>query len=510
MIRRGISRREFLEISLVAGSALVAGCSSSSPSHKAAQPGSSVVRRPKGITAIDHVIIITQENRSFDHYFGTLRGVEGFSQAPKDLLEQDYPANTTAAPVGKLLPFRFDTVSGYGECTNDITHSWGPQHAAWNHGRMDKFGVVHMMQDSAAVGINTMGYYTRQDLPLYYALADLYTICDHYFCSVLGPTHPNRVMEVSGTLYAGEGKGGPVLVTAASSSYEGTLSWETMPERLSRAGISWHYYEVRKPEALFKPGTSLSGIVSDNPLLYFRQFLQEGTELYANAFTHSYPDDLLADIANDNLPSVAWVNLPDPAQEHPPAPPLAGMIELKRVLEALFANPKVYAKTAVFVTYDENGGFFDHVAPPVSEPGTPGEWLPSASFPGADGIAGPIGLGFRVPMLVISPYSRGGYVCTKTLDHTSTLLFLEARFGVEAPNISEWRRKTVGDLTEAFDFSRPDFSIPALPDLPEAVPPNDQAGGCSIGVVLGNFPNQRIPNPQSFPAQEPGTRPRRP
>src|SRR5205823_4933947 len=123
------------------------------------------------------------------------------------------------------------------------------------------------------------------------------------------------------------------------------------------------------------------------------------------------------------------------------------------ILATLTANPLLWQKTALFVTYDENGGFFDHVPPPVPAAKTPGEYLTVSPLPAAaEGIAGPIGLGFRVPMLVVSPFSRGGFVCSQVFDHTSTLLFLERRFGAEVPNLSAWRRHTVGDLTAAFNF----------------------------------------------------------
>ncbi len=134
-------------------------------------------------------------------------------------------------------------------------------------------------------------------------------------------------------------------------------------------------------------------------------------------------------------------------------------------MNALLAHPDVWRKTALFVTWDENGGFFDHVAPPTPPPGTKDEFLTVANLPAAaGGIRGPIGLGFRVPMLVVSPFSRGGLVCSDVFDHTSTLRFLETRFGVRVPNLSRWRRKTTGDLTSAFNFAaRPNANRPALP-----------------------------------------------
>src|SRR5262249_36199922 len=147
-----------------------------------------------------------------------------------------------------------------------------------------------------------------------------------------------------------------------------------------------------------------------------------------------------ADCAAGTLPQVSWVLAPLVQSEHPPAPVTYGEVAAARVLNALTLNPSVWSRTALFITYDENGGFFDHLPPPVAPKGTPGEWLKVNPLPGdAAGVAGPIGLGFRVPLLLVSPYSRGGFVCSDTFDHTSLLRFLETRFGVEVPNLSVWR-----------------------------------------------------------------------
>ena len=167
-------------------------------------------------------------------------------------------------------------------------------------------------------------------------------------------------------------------------------------------------------------------------------------------------------------------------------------------------NPAQWAKTAVFLTYDENGGFFDHVPPPTAPPGTPGEYLTVPAVPdpaAAGGFTGPIGLGFRVPMLIISPFSRGGFVSSGVFDHTSILRFLETRFGAEVPNLSAWRRAAVGDLTSAFNFAAPDTSIPNLPSTTQAIPQVIQQ--CVANP--NGTPAFAVPNPQSLPAQESGT-----
>jgi phospholipase C len=164
------------------------------------------------------------------------------------------------------------------------------------------------------------------------------------------------------------------------------------------------------------------------------------------------------------------------------------------VLSTVVSNRALWEKTAIIVTYDENGGFFDHVAPPTPPKGTKGEFLTVSKLPAAaKGIRGPIGLGFRVPMVVVSPFSRGGLVCSDTFDHTSTLRFLETRFGVEVPNLSAWRRKVTGDLTSAFNFAaKPNNSRPALPN---------GTGSCTAYAPV------KVPS-QPFPKQERGTRKR--
>ena len=184
-----------------------------------------------------------------------------------------------------------------------------------------------------------------------------------------------------------------------------------MPERLQAAGVSWKTYNAKG--AAYQPTSGVAMAVSDNILLYFSQYKDPSSELYKRAFGPIYPDDFARDVARDTLPQVSWI-MPGVGQdEHPPSPPAVGMAFTHQLLATLVSNPKVWAKTVLFVTYDENDGFFDHVAPPTPPPGTPGEYLTVDPLPAdAKGIAGPVGLGFRVPMLVVSPFSRGGYICS--------------------------------------------------------------------------------------------------
>jgi phospholipase C len=162
------------------------------------------------------------------------------------------------------------------------------------------------------------------------------------------------------------------------------------------------------------------------------------------------------------------------------------------VLAALWSNPQLWAKTAFVLNYDENDGLFDHVAPPTAPPGTPHEYVGDL----------PVGLGFRVPCLVISPFSRGGYVCGDTFDHTSTLRLLEARFGVEVAGLSAWRRAATGDLTTAFGFGEPArLDVPGLPETSAALKLAE--------ARVMSLPKPAVPAVQTLPRQEPGGRPRR-
>src|SRR5438105_163207 len=451
------------------------------------------------LTDIQKVVIYIQENRSFDHYFGSYRGVRGVADHSRAFLQPD-PANVADPPVGTLLPFHLDTSKTNAACTHDITHAWIPQHQSWNNGAMNGF-VTSRLPVNANDAVLTMGYYTRADLPFYYAVADAFTICDNYFCSVIGPTDPNRLYTMAASIDPAGQNGGSLLQTlvANRSSFFGKLTYTTMPEQLQARGISWKVYS--SPDQ-----NILNSIFSDNVLSYFKNFQDPTSVLYRNAFGPQFPVDFLADALSGNLPQVSWVLASIVDSDHPPAPSLFGENTLSTIISALTANSALWAKTVLFATYDENGGFFDHVAPVTAPPGTPGEYVTAPAVPdptviGNPPILGPIGLGFRVPMLVISPFSRGGFVSSALFDHTSVLRFLETRFGAEVPNLSAWRRVTVGDLTSAFNFTKPDQSIPALPSTLPAIP---QVLSECAATLVGTVPYQ-VPNPQSSPTQEAGT-----
>jgi phospholipase C len=475
--------------------------------------------------AIDHIVILMMENRSYDCYFGGYPRGRGFNDHPKRSLgvfAQDFPGGTTLYPKQKLLPFQFDQ-----QCQNDPTHDWGPQHLSWNQGRMDAWVKTHTMPKyEGAAGTSVMGYYDRSDLPFYYALADHFTLCDGYHCSVLGPTHPNRLMQMSGTIDPAGKAGGPVTDTNASPDVLWTCSWPTMPEVLENAGISWKVYnpsnvgvsgryaslaqyETWNP-ALYNPTANPEVmLVADTVLPYFSAFRNPGSALYQKAFLPTFPNDFASDVAMNSLPSVSWICPPAGWDEHPSGSPARGMYFTSLVLDALTSNPEVWSKTALFLMYDENGGFFDHVPPPTPPPGTPGEYLtaaPKGGNPTPDtlGFSGPVGLGPRVPMLVISPFSRGGHIASEVFDHTSQLKLISGRFDVSLPNVSAWRRHTVGDLTSTLFRSPNDTSVPQLP--PIEIPTGGACATTEQDTELGGAASP-VPKEQRMPRQGGGSTP---
>jgi phospholipase C len=281
-----------------------------------------------------------------------------------------------------------------------------------------------------------------------------------------------------------------------------------MPEELEAKGISWKVYNP--PGSGYQPSNPLSIAISDNILLYFKRHVQDpSSPLYKKAFGPIFPRDFNRDVATDSLPQVSWIIPPIGYDEHPPSPPAAGMWFAHQLINTLVSNPKTWAKTVLFIMYDENDGFFDHVKPPVPPAGTPGEFLTVDPLPApAYGVAGPVGLGFRVPLLVVSPFSRGGYVCSDTFDHTSQLRFLETRFGVKAPNISAWRRSVTGDLTSTLHVGTPDSSVPKLPVTSGRSDPKVKSE-CQPSQLIEFDVRNPVPYPvptvQSMPTQEPGT-----
>ncbi|MEO6928496.1 MAG: alkaline phosphatase family protein [Casimicrobiaceae bacterium] len=463
-----ITRRDFLQAAgALSAAAAVPSCAQMS-----------VAPSPAKLTDIDHIVILMKENRSFDHYFGTLAGVRGFDDVHALTLaggRSVFHQPDTASPDGFVLPFRLDTRKTSAQRLHDLNHSWGPLHGCFNHGRMDQWVPVLRKVDGDA-GPLTMGYHSRDDLPFYYALADAYTICDGYHASLFGPTFPNRYFLMTGMIDADAKSGGPAI-----NNRSARYTWETYPERLERAGISWRIYHDYDDYGC-------------NIVRNFAAYQDAGkTSSLREHALHTQPFyQLLHDLATGNLPQVTWIVPPSTASEHPDFLPAAGEDHTRQVLEALWSNPRAWARTVVILNYDENDGQFDHVLPPTPLPGTPGEYI--------NGL--PIGLGFRVPCMVISPFSRGGYVVSDTFDHTSTLRLIETRFGVEVPNLSAWRRATCGDLTATLALGEPPrLDVPVLPETSDAL--------ARVQREIMSLPAPVVPVRQAMPVQESGARKRR-
>ncbi|WOE76891.1 phospholipase C, phosphocholine-specific [Pseudomonas protegens] len=450
------------------------------------------------IKDVEHVVILMQENRSFDHYFGTFPGVRGFSDrftiplpGQREIWEQQ--------GKGRLvMPYHLDSSKGNAQRVSGTPHSWVDAHSAWDNGRMSAW-PTHKTATS-------MGYYREQELPFQFALANTFTLCDAYHCSVHAGTNPNRLF-----LWTGSNGPSAAKVAAVVNEWDGPgavnvgYSWKTYPERLEEQGVSWKVYQ------------HLPDNFGDNPLAGFRQYraasVQVGNPAQPpkdfNAFV-PYSDALNAvaalykgngntlpassgsnleaiiggfrnDVQAGKLPQVSWIVAPAAYSEHPgPSSPVQGGWFTQEILLALTRNPEVWSKTVLLLTYDENDGFFDHMPSPSApsqrqdgsfagkstlgfdselfkHPAPPG----STQQPPPDG--GVYGPGPRVPMLVLSPWSRGGWVNSQVFDHTSVLQFLEKRFGVREPNISAWRRAVCGDLTSALNFVDPNHEpLPAL------------------------------------------------
>jgi phospholipase C len=526
------------------------------------------------IQDVEHVVILMQENRPFDHHFGTLRGVRGFNDpravninlplqgggtTPASVfLQPAGAANVTAGfavPSGSVggpadavevvPPWRVnpDAVSPGLKSLGGIylpgtDHGWGATHSAWNNAQYDNWANQN--------GPMVMSYMTRDDLPYHYALADAFTVGDAYHCGIMGPTNPNRMYLWAGGVgnlnYLGAGGtdglgAGPVTYNGLSVN-NAYFVFKTYPEALQAAGISWKIYQDLAG-ATFSPdfgdgggANSFEGNFTDNPLLYFNQYATAlpGSPLFRNACTgteiintvpsttapesawrawaESQFDQLRSDVQNGKLPQVSWVIAPAGYTEHSDWPLNYGAWYISQVFDILVSNPEVFSKTVFIIDYDEADGSFDHIVPPTPPP-TPGQGDSTVSIENeivtTSTPNGPIGLGTRVPLLVISPWSRGGYVNSQVFDHTSVIRFIEKRFGVREDNITPWRRAVVGDLTSAFNFANPNDRHVHLPETDDFLPPVAELAGGNVNDFIPSVATSIV----GIPEQEKGVRPSR-
>ena len=472
------------------------------------------------IEDVAHVVILMQENRSFDHYFGTLRGVRGFGdrfpiplapavgEKPRTVWDQlDRPGG--GAPR-LTQPFHLDTRAAFDVMRVAGTpHTWPDAQAAWDQGRMGNWPEAKTRR--------AMGHYRREDIPFQFALAETFTLCDAYHCAIQTGTNTNRLFLWTGTNDPEGTHGGPAIGNSHDNFPEqggaaDDYLWTTVPERLQSAGIDWRIYQ------------DMADNFTDNPLVGFRAYREANrgrgdAVLKERALTTQALDRLRADVLAGTLPQVSWIVADAQGSEHPgPSSPAQGALYTAKVLDALTANPRLWARTVLLVMFDENDGFFDHMPPPappsLAADGTAlggstvelaGEYHRHPA-PGENAIDKPdlrdrpYGLGPRVPMYVVSPWSRGGWVNSQVFDHTSVIRFLETRFGFREPNISPWRRSICGDLTSAFDFTAPDRDpFGPLPD-----PTADAARASKVAHQPDPAPRPEAE--AEGPRQEPGLR----
>ncbi|MEZ0542833.1 phosphocholine-specific phospholipase C [Fibrella arboris] len=584
------TRREFLK-----KAALLAGGAGWPDGFLASIQKALAIAPAPGSTYLDaeHVVILMQENRSFDHCYGALRGVRGFNDPRAIELPNKNRVWLQTNKAGETFaPFRLNLHGTKATWMSSLPHSWANQVDARNEGKFDRWLDVKKSGQAAYAHMPlTMGYYDRQDIPFYYALADAFTICDQNFCSSLTGTTPNRSYLWSGTIR--EAATAPARVRNEELDYDRLASWTTFPERLEENGISWRVYqnEINLSSGLTGDAEAWLSNFSDNPLEWFAQYnvkfaasyqrfradqlgtlpgeiasleqqlptladntpegkslrktVQQKKELlqtlkeddtlwhpdklasltdrqkalHQKAFTTNASDphyreltrfayqdgevaremvipkgDVLhqfrADVQTGQLPTVSWVVAPENFSDHPGAP-WYGAWYMSEMIDSLTQNPAVWQKTIFILAYDENDGYFDHVPPFV--PPHPNQPETGKTSPGIDTLdehvsleqelarpvkdpeegarASAIGLGYRVPLVIASPWSRGGYVNSEVFDHTSILQFLEGFLSqksgksIRETNISTWRRTVCGDLTSVF---RP-YRGEAI-DLPSFVP----------------------------------------
>lgn len=474
---------------------------------------------------VEHIVVFMQENRAFDHYFGMLNGVRGFGD-PRPLR---LPSGATAMaqpstehPDGHVLPFHGDSKISRSFLVDGSNQSHQDNIGILNHGRFDGWGETRELH-------KRMLHYTAGDLPFYYALADAFTICDAYHCSTLTQTYPNRLHMFTGCNGGGTVGGDPEMsnygedeTPSADMATDKPLRpdayrWTTYAERLQQAGISWKVYQEYDNFG----DNLLSVFPAFRPCAQESQLYRRGRSWVSEQAegadrTRSDGEQLVAafrsDLSAGTLPQVSWIVTAADLSEHPQAEPSKGEHICAELIAALVDHPEVFARTAFIINYDESGGFFDHMPPPVPPVGDyrghstvpiDGEAKDYDRYTGDDRVrhlgAHPVGLGIRVPAMIVSPWTRGGYVCSELFDHTSVIRFIERRFGVQEPNIGAWRRSVCGDLTSAFDFDRPERTRASLA-LPDTRDFRERVARSAAGTA------NAIPTRQVLTTQMPGRR----
>ena len=472
-MQQGMTRRTVLQAGAAAGLAALAA----DPFVKSALAS---MPAPGKLSDVEHVVVLIQENRSFDHYFGTLPGVRGFTDgAEKGILAQ--PGYPVEGYEGHLEPFHLDSTA----CFHDITHSWVPQHASWHEGAMDGFVEAHLAADGSSAGPATMGYYEKADIPVYHALAEMFTICDSYFCSVLGPTDPNRLYSLSGHDRPRRRQRGPADRDPDPAETRKIQRHVHVADdargAVARRGSAGRSTTAMTAAAGASSTTSSPTSKTSRPTRNSRKKLSR-----RRIRTTSRPTS-----KTGSSRRCSWINA-SLARDRAPGE-LDGA---RRRIRRLAHHQRAVEPQG---TVEEDGAVH-HVGRErrVLRPRRPRRRRRKArpastsrcrtSRGNSGGVKGPVGLGFRVPMLIVSPFTRGGFLSSDTFDHTSMLRFLETRFGVEVPNLSAWRRATTGDLTSAFNFAEVN---PKRATLPKVMTTKEQReiGECKVAGSVKVPPN---------------------
>jgi phospholipase C len=400
----------------------------SSPTTSTAGPTTTTVSPVRGLKQrIDHLVVMMQENRSFDSYFASFDPAGAVSQSNPD------PLHPSGAPITSFHnPQMCETA--------DLAHGWLETHKEINGGKMDGFTKANV-DPTDPRGTRAMARYDSRDLPFYYALAHTFGIGARYFASVPGPTYPNRYFLVAGTAF------GHIDNTFPPS---GGWPQKTVFQELDAAHVTWKIYN--------------GGVAVENLLFKY---------VHDHAAGHVVPmEDYYADAAAGRLPQVAFVEptfigtVDVENDEHPPANPQRGQQLSRQVVEALMKSPN-WSTSAYFQTWDEHGGYADRIAPPPAP--KPDSIAPTGDAGGAVFDR----YGVRVPVLVVSPWSRPGYVSTVVHDHASILRTIELRFGL--PALSH-RDALAAPMTDFFDFTHATYATP--PALPAATIDAQQEAHC--------------------------------
>jgi phospholipase C len=366
------------------------------------------------ITPIKHIIVIMQENHSFDNYFGSLNKPQYYGSAVDGIKLEMFNPDKNGNPIHV---YHSPTL-----CPDDPYHLWDPMH--WNYHDGANDGFVTTNENRTWV----MSYFNENDLPFYYALANQFAIGDRYFSSVLGPTYPNRFFLLTGTAFGHIQNDEPPTTG---------FTQKTIFDQMSQYGVNWKYY---------KDGHG-----------YLELF---GPTTAANLDKIGTQDDLKNDLASGNFPEVAFVDFSfEGADEHPDENIQMGGAQVAKVIHRLTESP-IWKNSVLFLVYDESGGFFDHVAPPAAC--VPDDIAPSMKD--GDFKAQYDRLGFRVPFVTVSPFAKHHYVSHKVYDHTSILRFIETKFNL--PALSR-RDANAGNLRDLFDFKHPVYKV----NLPEMAAP---------------------------------------